>query len=302
MLDCVPVRPEAVEGERLDTQHDGSPTQEQPETARSNSSQRNAMKIRRLLAANIGFMFLLLLGIKAEAAELKVLSAIGMQSVMEDLGPKFERATGHKLATSFATAGAAVKRAQAGEAADVVIGTRQGIDGLVKNGKAAADNATVLASAGISVAIRKGAPKPDISSPDALKRTLLAAKSISYVDPASGGASGIHFVKVLDRLGISDEMKSKTAFPNPKTPAEVGVLVANGEVDIGVHVIVELIPVAGIDVVGPLPGDLQNIIVFAAAVMANARESEAANALLQFLRTPDAAGVMKAKGMDPGTP
>jgi molybdate transport system substrate-binding protein len=261
------------------------------------------MKIRSLVAAaNIGFVFLLVLGLKAEAAELKVLSAIGMQSVMEDLGPKFERATGHKLAISFATAGAAIKRAQGGETTDVVIATRQGIDGLVKNGKAAADNVTVLASAGISVAVRKGAPKPDISSPDALKRTLLAAKSISYVDPASGGASGIHFVKVLDRLGIANEMKLKTVFPNPQTPAEVGVLVANGEAEIGVHIIVELISVAGIDLVGPLPGDLQNTIVFAAAVMGSAKDAEAAKALVNFLRASEAVAVIKAKGMEPATP
>ena len=123
------------------------------------------MKIRSLVAAaNIGFMFLLVLGIKAEAAELKVLSAIGMQSVMEDLGPKFERATGHKLAISFATAGATVKRVQGGEAADVVITVRQGIDTLVKDGKAPAGNVTVLARSGIVVIVRKGAPQPDISS------------------------------------------------------------------------------------------------------------------------------------------
>ena len=259
---------------------------------------------RRLLiaAANIGFMILLVVGIPAEAAEIKVLSALALQPVVEDLGPKFERATGHKLAISFATAGAAVKRAQGGEAADVVIATRQGIDGLVKNGKAAADNVTVLASAGISVAIRKGAPKPDISSPDALKRTLLAAKSISYVDPASGGASGIHFAKVLDRLGIASEMKSKTAFPNPKTPAEVGVLVANGEAEIGVHINQELVSVAGIDLVGPLPGDLQNTIVFSAAIMTGAKDAAAAKALVDLLRTPESAKVIKAKGMEPATP
>jgi molybdate transport system substrate-binding protein len=261
------------------------------------------MKARSLAAAaNIGFMFLLMLVANAQAAELKVLSAIGMQSVLEDLRPKFERATGHKLSISFATAGAAVKRAQDGEAADVVIATRQGVDGLVKNGKAAADNVTALASAGISVAIRKGAPKPDISSPDALKRTLLAAKSISYVDPASGGASGIHFAKVLDRLGIANEMKSKTVFPNPQTPAEVGALVANGEAEIGVHIIVELISVAGIDIAGPLPGDLQNTIIFAAAVMASAKDAEAAKALVNFLRTPEAVAVTQTKGMEPTAP
>ena len=252
-------------------------------------------------AANIGFMLLLVFGIKAEAAELTVLSAFGMQSVLEDLGPKFERATGHKLTLSFATGGATVKRVHDGAAADVVITIRQGIDTLVTDGKAPAGNVTALASAGISVAVRKGAPKPDISSPDALKRTLLAAKSISYVNPASGGASGIHFAKVLDRLGIANEMKSKTAFPDLKTPAEVGVLVANGEAEIGVHIIQELIPVAGIDIVGPLPGDLQNTIVFAAAVMGSAKDAEAAKTLVNYLRTPEAAAVIKAKGMEPAT-
>src|SRR5437899_1151813 len=261
------------------------------------------MKIRSLVAAeNIGCMFLLVLGIKAEAAELTVLSAIGMQLVMEDLGPKFERATGHKLAISFATLGATVKRVQGGEIADVVIIPQQGIDGFVKDGKAVAGNVTVLARSGIVVAVRKGAPKPDISSPDALKRTLLAAKSISYVDPASGGASGIHFAKVLDRLGIANEMQSKTVFPNPKTPAEVGALVANGEAEIGVHIIVELISVAGIDIVGPLTGDLQNTIIFAAAVMASAKDAEAAKALVTFLRTPEAVAVIRTKGMEPSTP
>ena len=261
------------------------------------------MKLRSLVAAaNIGFMLLLVLGIEAEAAELKVLSAFGMQSVMEDLGPKFERATGHKLTISFATGGATVKRVQGGEAADVVITLRQGIDTLVTDGKAPAGKVTVLARSGIVVVVRKGAPKPDILSPDALKRTLIAAKSISYVDPASGGASGIHFAKVLDRLGIANEMKSKTVFPNPKTPAEVGVLVANGEAEIGVHVIQEVMSVAGIDVVGPLPGDLQNTIVFAAAIMASPKDAEASKALVNFLRTPEAAAVIKAKGMEPATP
>jgi molybdate transport system substrate-binding protein len=260
------------------------------------------MRIRSLVAAaNMGFMFLLVPGIEAEAAELKVLSAFGMQSVLEDLGPKFERATGHKLAISFATGGATVKRVQEGDAADVVITVRQGIDTLVKDGKAPAG--TAVARAGIFVAVREGAPKPDVSSPDALKRTLLAAKSISYVDPASGGASGIHFAKVLDRLGIASEMKSKTVFPDPKSPAAVGVVVANGDAEIGVHIIQELIPVAGIEIVGPLPGDLQDTIVFSAAIMTGAKDNiAAAKALVDFLRTSESAKVIKAKGMEPATP
>ncbi len=261
------------------------------------------MKIRSLVAAApIGFMLLLVLGTKAETAELKVLSAIGMQSVMEDVGPKFERATGHKLAVSFATAGATVKRVQGGEPTDVVINTQSAINSVVKDGKAVAGNVTALALAGIFVAFSQGAPKPDISSPDALKRTLLAAKSISYVDPASGGASGIHFAKVLERLGIANEMQSKTVFPDPKTPAEVGVMVANGEAEIGVHIIQELMPVAGIELVGPLPGDLQYTIVFSAAIMTDAKDAAAAKALVDFLRTPESAKVIEAKGMEPATP
>jgi molybdate transport system substrate-binding protein len=245
-------------------------------------------------------MFLLVLGLKAEAAELNVLSAIGMQSVMEDLGPKFERATGHKLVMAFATGGATVKRAQDGEAADVVVAPRQGIDSLVKNGKAAASNVTALASTGISVAVRKGTPKPDISSPEAFKRALLAAKSITYLNPADGGASGIHFAKVLDRLGIASEMKSKTVFA-PKAGA-VGPMVANGEAEIGVLQFQLLFSIAGIEIVGPLPGDLQDATVFSAAIMDGAKEAEASKALINFLRTPEAVAVIKAKGMEPAAP
>jgi molybdate transport system substrate-binding protein len=171
---------------------------------------------------------------------------------------------------------------------------------LVKDGKAPAGNVTVLARAGIVVIVPKGAPKPDISSPDALKRTLLTAKSLSYVDPASGGASGIHFAKVLERLEIANEMQAKTVFP--KTGIPIGEMVANGEAEIGVAQLPVLMPVAGIEIVGPLPGDLQDTIVFAAAIMRGTTSAEAAKALVDFLRTPEAAAVMKAKGLEPAVP
>ena len=257
------------------------------------------MKTHCLMAAsNIGFMFLLLVGV-ADAAEIKVLSGFAMQKVMEDLGPKFERATGHKLAITFASSGAVVKRVQGGETADVVVIPRQEIDSFVKDGKAAAGNVTVVARSGMGVAVRKGAPRPDISSPEALKRTLLAAKSIAYSNPAGGAASGIHLAKVLDRLGIANEIKSKTVFPKS---GPVGVLVANGAAELGVAQIQELMSVAGIEIIGPLPGDLQDTIVFSAAIMASARDTEASRALVNFLRTPEAAAVIKAKGMEPATP
>ena len=168
----------------------------------------------------------------------------------------------------------------------------------MKDGKAAAGNVTVIARSGISVFVRKGAPKPDISSPEALKRTLLAAKSITYANPAAT-AAGAHVAKVLDRLGIADEMKSKTVFR--KNGGSV-VLVANGEAEIGVTVIQDVISRAGVELVGPLPGDLQDTIVYAAAIMAGAKDTAASKALVDFLRTPEAAAVIKARGMEPATP
>ena len=245
-------------------------------------------------------MVLLVAGIAAEPAKIKVLSAIPMQQVMDDLGPKFERATGHKLAITFATLGGVAKLVQGGETADVIIIPRQGLDSLVKDGKASAGNVTVIASSGIGVAIRKGAPKPDISSPEALKRTLLAAESITYSNPADGGASGNHFARVLERLGIVNEMKRKTVLAKPGD--DTGVLVANGKAEIGMHQFQVLMSVAGIEIVGPLPGDLQDTIVFAAAIMGGTKSAEASKALVDFLRTPEAAAVIKAKGMEPATP
>jgi molybdate transport system substrate-binding protein len=257
---------------------------------------RNVMKtsIRMVAAGFAAFAFLSQTGI-VKAAEIKVLSALSLQGVMEDLGPKFERASGHKLAITYGALGVVVKRIQGGETADVVIIPRQGIDGLVRDGKAAAGNVTVIARSNMGVAVRKGAPKADISSPEAFKRTLLAAKSIAYADPASGGPSGLHVAKVLERLGIANEMKSKTIFANTN---EFGAVIANGKAEIAVYQLQNLVQVSGIEIVGPLPGNLQETTVFAAAVMAGAKDPAAAKALVDFFRTPESAKVIKAKGME----
>ena len=256
------------------------------------------MKIRTLAAAaTIGATILLAQG-AAEAAEIKVLSALALQPVMVDLGPKFERATGHTLVITFAPLGGIVKLVQTGESGDVVIIPQSGIERLAKDGKVVPGTEAVLASSGSAVAVRKGAPKPDISSPEALKRTLLAAKSISYSDPAGGGASGIHFTKVLERLGIASEMKSKTIFPKSGVPGDP---VANGEAEIGVGTLQGLIAIAGIEIVGPLPGDLQDTLVFVAAILDSGKQTEAGKSLIDFLRAPEAATVFSAKGMEPAT-
>ena len=247
------------------------------------------------LAACIGISIASARG--AEAAEIRVISVYVLQPILDDLGPKFEEASGHQLTIAYATSGGAVTHVEHGESADVVLLPRPGIDGILADGKAKEPDVTALAHVGIAVAIRKGASKPDISSPDAFKRTLLAAKSIAYSDPALGGVSSIHFAKMLERLGIANEMKAKTLIAKPGD--ETAVWVANGTAEIGVHYFQVLASVPGIDIVGPLPDELQDIAVFSAAIMASTHNAEAAQALVNFLRTPEAAAVIKAKGMEP---
>ena len=190
-----------------------------------------------------------------------------------------------------------VKMVEGGETADVVISPRPGVDGIVKGGKATAANVADVARSGVVVFVAKGAPKPDVSTPEALKRSLLAAKSITYSDPAEGGASAIHFVKVLDRLGIANEMKARTIIA--KSGADVGVVVASGKAEFGVNQWQVVMSVAGIENAGPLPGDLQLTVVFASAIMAGTKDAAASKALVEFLRTPAAATVIKGKGMEP---
>lgn len=237
------------------------------------------------------------LGGIVNAAEIKALVALGMKDVVDDLGPKFERASGHKLAIKHGTLGGIVKMVQGGETADIVIIPRQGVDNLVKDGKAAAGSVTDLARSEVVVVFRKGAPKPDVSTPDALKRTLLAAKSITYSDPADGGASAPHFVKVLDRLGIAKEMKAKTIYA--KVGRDTGDVVASGKAELGVNQLQVLMPVTGIDVAGALPGDLGATTIFTSAIITGSKNAAPAQALVKFLRTPEAAKVIKAKGMNP---
>ncbi|HEX9431574.1 MAG TPA: substrate-binding domain-containing protein [Burkholderiales bacterium] len=231
------------------------------------------------------------------AAEINGLSTIAVQSAMEELIPHFEKASGHKVHVAFGLGVAMAKRVQDGEAADFVLGPRSAIDGLAKAGKLAPGSDAALARSSVAVAVRKGAPKPDISTPDALKRALLAAKAISYSNPAYGGASGVHFAKVLERLGIVDEMKAKTKFP-PEGGFTARLLAA-GEVDLAIQQTGELISVPGVELAGSLPGELQSITTFAIAIPTAARQPDAAKALIKYLQSAEAAAVMKARGLDP---
>jgi molybdate transport system substrate-binding protein len=191
----------------------------------------------------------------ASPTEARVLSAIAVKAALNDLASTYERTTGHKVAISYATAGAIKTRIQRGEAVDATILPKPRMDELVQQGRIVPGTVAKFASAAVGLAVRAGAPKPNISSPQALKRALLAAKSISYADPAKGGVSGIQFAGLLERLGISAEVKPKTKLvPGPEAPD----LVARGEVEIGVAMIPEIFAVRGVDLVGPLPQDLHN--------------------------------------------
>ena len=221
-----------------------------------------------------------------------------MRPVLSSVAEEFERTTGHKIIVSYAPAGAVMKRIQAGETADMAFLSRPAIDQLVKQGKIVPDTANIMYSA-VGVAVRAGAPKPDISSVEALKRTLLAAKSIAYFDPAAGGSSGIHFARVLERLGIAEEMKSKSKLVQGPT-AEFA---AKGEVELAIQQVNELLAIPGIEVVGPLPPELQDPVAFtfAAGIFPNAQEPQAARALIKFLTSPALAKVDKSKGLEPAT-
>jgi molybdate transport system substrate-binding protein len=229
----------------------------------------------------------------ADAAEIKVLSALGIKAVMDDLVPKFERASGHRLVVTFAPLGAAMKLVQGGETGDVIILPQQGMANLAKSGRVSAEGVRPLARSGMAVAVRKGAPKPDISTPEAFRGALLAAKSITY----GRGAGSEHIEKLLERLGIASEVEAKTV---RGAAGDSGVRVANGEAEIGLSLLQVLVPVAGIDVVGPLPGDLQETTVFAVAILPETKDASSSKALVDFLLTTEAGKVFKEKGLEPG--
>jgi molybdate transport system substrate-binding protein len=224
---------------------------------------------------------------------MKVLCTNGMKSVMVELMPAFERAAATKVVIAWGSANALMKELETGASADLAVLTAQAIDDLIARGKAVAGSRVDLARSGIGIAVRKGARKPDIASPEALKRALIAARSVAH---SKTGMSGIYFPTVLTRLGIAEEMQRKIVIPDAGTP--VGDVVARGDAELGVQQISELLPVAGVEVVGPLPEPLQKITIFTAAVLAAAKEPTAATELLKFVaaRAPP---LLASKGLEP---
>jgi molybdate transport system substrate-binding protein len=248
------------------------------------------------IALPIGFA--IALASTAQAAEINLMSSGGMKVMLIELTTAFERATGHKVTATYGAPGTIRGRIMAGEPIDVLVFPAPNLDDLVKQAKIVADSKVILARSGIGVAARAGAPKPDIGTPEALKRALLAAKSVVYTNPALGSPSGTHFAKVLERLGIAEEMRAKSKLHDGTSfNAE---LVAKGEIELAIQQISEIFPVQGVELVGPLPGDLQLTTVFATGIGTSAKEPVAAKEFTKFLTSPAAASVIKAKGMEPG--
>src|ERR1700754_929826 len=229
---------------------------------------------------------LMLSAIVAHAAELKVFTSVALTNALDELAPIFEQKTGNKLTISYDLAAVQKKRILDGERADVIILTRGMMDDLAKQNKLAPGNIVNVAGTPVALAVRAGAPKPDISTVDAFKQTLLAAKSISYADPAKGGLSGVVAGKAIERLGIAEQMKPKTTLvPGAESPD----LVAKGEVELGIAQASEIVPVAGVQLVGPLPGELGSMTLFTGGVGAGTASPDAAKALIEFLSGKDAA-------------
>ena len=249
-------------------------------------------KFLSLLAAIFGFIALLGQGVAATAAEVKVWAGAVMPGVFAALGPQFERATGHKIVIQYGPGLSFKRQIEAGEAFDLAIIGSDVVDDLIKQGKIAGDTRADIVRVGIGVGVREGAPKPDISSVDAFRKTLLNVKSITY---APDGAPGRHLAKVFGRLGIAEQVKAKIK-PNPVN--RVAQAVADGEAELAIHPAPSLVSAKGVQLVGPLPGELQDWFVNTAGVITTAKEPEAARALIKHLTTPEAAAVIRVNGME----
>jgi molybdate transport system substrate-binding protein len=248
---------------------------------------------RNVVASMLGLVIVLLSLTNVQAAELRVLAGGAMTKIWDELKPKFEHASGHKLIIRFGTTPELIQLATTGGPFDLGVVPREVFKDAAAKAQFVAGPTTDVAGVGLGVAVRSGTSKPDISTPDALKQTLLKAKSIATI-PAS--AAGAQVLSAFERLGIGDAMKAKTkAQP---TPAKVVEVVANGDAELGVFLI-NVLTAPGLDVVGPFPGDLQQVIMFTAALSKDTKETLAAQSLITYLKTPEVAAIIKAKGMMP---
>jgi molybdate transport system substrate-binding protein len=234
----------------------------------------------------------------ARAAEIDAFISTAIKAATDELLPPFERANGHVIRASYAPSGALIPRFIAGEPVDVFLTDSTAIDALIKQGRIVGGR-TDLVRTGIGIAVRKGAPRPDVSSPETLKRALLAAKSIGHAAPAGGSITAAHIQGVFQRLGIAEQVTPKVRLAAGGPNGRVSVLVSSGEAEIGLQQVSELMTNPAVEVIGMLPAELQLITLYSAGVTASARQAEASQALIKALTAPSAAPIYKAKGLDP---
>jgi molybdate transport system substrate-binding protein len=234
----------------------------------------------------------------APAAEINAFVSTAIKAVTDQLLPPFESANGHTFRAVYAPSGALVPRLERGEPVDVFLTDSAAIDALIKQGKVAAGRID-LARTGIGIAVRKGALRPDVSSAEALKRALTAAKTVGYAAPSGGSITAAHIEGVFRRLGIAADMAPKARLAAGGPNGRVSVLVSSGEAEIGLQQVSELLSNPEVEVIGMLPAELQQTTLYSAGVTSSAREPEAAKALIKALTAPSAAAIYKAKGLDP---
>lgn len=247
-------------------------------------------KAAALLCSVLGVILIAQFG-SANAAEISVFCTQALRTSLLELAPRFETAMGHKVKLVVAPSGQLVKKVNDGEGADLLIANADNIEALIKNGKLSGKRIDI-ARAQVGLSIKAGNPRPDISSADAVRKTLLEAKAISY---SAGGLSGNNFEYAMNKLGILDEVKKKA-----KNASPAAKLVVSGEADIAVQQISELIAVEGSELLGPLPAELDQVTQFSMGVLSGSKSEDAAKALLVYLQTPEARAVIKIKGLTPG--
>ncbi len=248
------------------------------------------MKLRSIVAVAV----ILSLSGMARASEVALLSVGAAKEILDELIPQFEKSSGHKVVTTWTGSANIKKLMAAGEVYDLVIVGGPMIDAFIQEGKVAPGSRTDLMKSGVGVAVQAGAPKPNIESNEALKKTLIAAKSIGY----SSGPSGDHLVALIERMGITDQIKPK--LKQVPSGARIGTMIVNGDVEIGFQQISELIHAPGLDYLGPLPSAVQKITIYSAGIHSGAKQPEAAKALVKTLTGPVAAPIIKQHGMEPG--
>jgi len=234
----------------------------------------------------------------AHAAEIDAMITTAMKAAVDELAPPFEHASGHMLRITYGPSGGLARRLNGGEAADLVVVDSKALDELIKQGKVVGGR-TDVARTGIGIAVRKGAPKPDVSSPEALRRALLAAKSIAHTAPAGGGVTAAHVMGVFAKLGIAAEVAPKVKVAAGGPNGRVSVLVSSGEAEIGLQQVSELMSNPEVEVIGMLPAELQQMTTYSAGTTTDTREAEAAKALIKALTAPSAAPIYMVKGLDP---